>query len=181
MGIQEAKPRLTYQGLGDIRIGMTSNQVKKMGFSLNTQGPWGEEGDEEFIACHYLDSAPNYPGVHLMMSYDKLVRIDIFGGDWQSYSGAAIGMNEQEAEDIYGDALKFDYHPYAGKAGSYLSLQTRNRKYKMIFETYLKDDQLSQVDNPNESDSLDGPNKHKKITSFRAGLFNPTSYIEGCA
>lgn len=169
------KPKLTFDGLGDIRIGMSSEQVKKLGFRLTSGGPWNEVGDEYFVSCHYLDSSPSFPGISLMMSDDKVVRIDI-GYDrdkgWQSYSGAKVGMSQINVQSIYGDWLKISGHPYLDKAGSYLRLNSSDGKYAMIFETAIKD--LSgNVSNERQQE--------KFVTHFRSGLAGPVSYIEGCA
>ncbi len=170
------RPRLTFKGLGDVRIGMSSEQVKALGFRLTTSGPWDEIGDDYFVSCHYLDSSPKFPGIALMMSDDRVVRIDITfgsGGEgWKSLSGAGIGMSEQELEAIYGDWLQTSGHPYLGEAGSYLSLTSSDGKYRMIFETAAKD---------MSADGLGDKDQPKFVTDFRAGLTDAVGYIEGCA
>ena len=172
------KPRLTFQGLGDVRIGMSSKQVKQLGFQLTSSGPWDEVGDEYFVSCHYLDSSPKFPGVALMMSDDRVVRIDITfnsGAEgWQTLSGAKIGMSEKEVAAIYGDWLQSSEHPYLGSAGSYLSLTSSNGKYGMIFETAAEDMSAEALEDKNN----DQP---KFVTDFRAGLSDAVGYIEGCA
>jgi len=173
-GATTPKPRLTFEGLGPIRIGMSVNQVKKLGFKLTTSGPWSDE--EGRFLCHYLDSAPGYPGIALMMNEDRLVRIDVSHGSkpgaWQSLSGAKIGMSEQEVRDIYGDWMKKSGHPYLDEAGSYLTLTSAEGKYAMTFETALRDI------NPETLKSKSSP---KFVTDFRAGLAGAVGYIEGCA
>ena len=129
--------------------------------------------DEEFRACHYIIS-DQYPGISLMINYGKLVRIDINTEDWQSFSGAKIGMSETQIDHIYGGAIAADYHPYLGKDGSYLILQSADQKYRMIFET-------SVAESEDASAPDDGPNPKKKVTGFRAGLTNQVNYIEGCS
>ena len=164
-----ARPRLTFEGLGPIRIGMNVEQVRKLGFRLTTGGPWSNE--EERFSCHYLDSAPGFPGIALMMNDDRLVRIDVHDDkktrQWKSLSGAATGMSEAEVGDIYGDWLKKSGHPYLDEAGSYLTLTSSDGKYAMTFETALKD--------------IDNEGVTKFVTDFRAGLAEAVGYIEGCA
>lgn len=171
----DQKPRLTFQGIGAIEIGMSSDQAKKLGFQLTSSGPWGEVGDEYFISCHYLDSSPTYPGISLMMSDGKVVRIDIgFGDDksWKSYSGAKIGMSQSDVKAMYGDWLKVSSHPYLDGAGSYLRLDSGDGKYAMIFETATKE---------MTGDAANGADQTKYVTNFRSGFSGPVSYIEGCA
>ena len=174
-GSVDQKPRLTFDGLGAIKIGMTAPQAKNLGFKVSASGPWGEEDSADFIACHYLESAPDFPGVFLMMSEGRVVRIDIDSrGDigWQSYSGAKIGMSESDVKAIYGNWLKVSGHPYLGDAGSYLQLNSSNGKYAMIFETAAKD---------MSAEALENPGQEKYVTDFRAGLTDSVGYIEGCA
>lgn len=172
----QERPSLTFTGLGDIRIGMTSDQVKALGFRLTASGPWGEVGDPEFISCHYLDSAPRFPGVAVMMSENRVVRIDIgFRGgaeNWQSLSGAKIGMSQAEVKAIYGDWLQISGHPYLDQAGSYLTLTSSDGRFAMTFETSVKD---LGTDNSLVKD------RSKFVTDFRAGLAGSVGYIEGCA
>lgn len=162
-------PRLSFQGLGPIRIGMTVEQVKALGFKLTTNGPWSNQ--EEQFYCHYLDSAPDYPDIALMMNEDRLVRIDVsYGSDpsfWQSMSGARVGMSEQEVHAIYGEWLQSTAHPYLDESGSYLSLTSSDGRYAMIFETGPK--------------TGDAKNQTKYVSEFRAGLKAAVNYIEGCA
>ncbi|WP_422344775.1 hypothetical protein [Parasphingorhabdus sp.] len=173
-GNNVSNPRLSFQGLGPIRIGMTVEQVKTLGFKLTTDGPWSNE--EERFSCHYLDSAPDYPDIALMMNEDRLVRIDVsYGSDpglWQSVSGARVGMSEQEVRAVYGDWLVSSAHPYANDSGSYLSLTSSDGTYAMIFETAV---------DGTRRETEDPKSQTKYVSNFRAGLKAAVGYIEGCA
>lgn len=167
------RPRLTYYGLGDIKIGMTETQAKKLGFKLTTAGPWSEVGDDYYVSCHYIDSSSAYPGIALMISDKRVVRIDVNvdppGGHWKSHSGLGLEMTEDEAGKIYGKQLKTSGHPYQNRdEGSYLTMSTRDGRYAMIFETSSTD----------ELGNVIGP---RRVISFRAGYAEPVGYIEGCA
>lgn len=173
-GNSTPNPRLSFQGLGPIRIGMTVQQVKALGFKLTTGGPWSN--DDERFYCHYLDNAPDYPDIALMMNEDQLVRIDIAHGSkpglWKSLSGAMIGMSEEEVRAIYGDWLKESTHPYLQDSGSYLSLTSSDGRYAMTFETAVENQ--ASVTETNEKQT-------KYVKDFRAGLKVAVGYIEGCA
>lgn len=169
--LKDDSPRLTYQGLGDIRIGMDEQALAQFGFA-----PYPEDEaykDEQYLGCHYIAS-DRYPGVALMINYGSLVRIDINEGSWQSFSGAGIGMNEAQVAELYAGKITLKYHPYAGKYGSNLILRSSNKKYGMIFETSVTDSQYA-------SPPKHGPNPNKKVTRFRVGLAGPVDYIEGCS
>ena len=147
---------------------MSSAQVKALGFKLTGSGPWDKVGDDYFTECHHLDSAPDYPDIALMMSQDRVVRIEVgydaSPGYWRSYSGATNGMTEDEVRKIYGSKMKRQAHPYMDDVGSYLTLTTRDGRYAMIFETGSADGK--------------GP---KRVQGFRSGIALPVGYIEGCA
>ena len=149
-------------------------QVEALGFKLTSSGPWSDETEKFF--CHYLDSAPDFPGVALMMNEDRLVRIDIgFGEDrqnWRTLSDAGVGLSEQELKEIYGDCLETSGHPSIDAAGYYLTLTSSDGKYAMIFETAVKD---------MDEKALKNRDQPKYVTNFRAGLAEPVGYIEGCA
>ncbi|MEO9599016.1 hypothetical protein [Parasphingorhabdus sp.] len=172
----QERPRLTFAGLGDIQIGMTSDQVKALGFRLTSSGPWEKIGDPEFVACHYLDSSLSFPGVAVMMSDNQVVRIDIgfrsAAENWQSLSGAKIGMSQTDVKAIYGDWLQISRHPYLDDAGSYLTLTSSDGQYAMIFETSAKD---------MTGNVVDAKTQVQHITDFRAGLADYVRFIEGCA
>ena len=174
------KPRLTFEGLGPVRIGMTETQLEKMGFSdPYRSADW--QTDEEYESCHYLSNESKYPGVGFMINDGQLVRIGIGTNDkkieWKTLSGATLGMRETEVAAIYGSWMKMDYHPYMGDSGSYLILASRGGKYRMIFETALSDDSGTE----NSSAPQNGPNPEKRVTDIRAGLSGPVGFIEGCS
>jgi hypothetical protein len=179
-GAADSQPRLTFEGLGPVRIGMSETELKKIGFSdPYRSSDW--QTDDEYPACHYLANEEDYPGVGLMINDNRLVRIDVgakaASAKWQTLSGATIGMTETEIAAIYGSWMKMDYHPYLGDSGSYLTLQSGDGRYRMIFETATPDGSGEAfVSSPSR-----GPNSRKRVTNFRAGLAEPVGYIEGCS
>ncbi len=181
-GAVDAQPRLTFEGLGPIRIGMSESELQKQGFSdPNRLADW--QADDEYVACHYLANEVEYPGVGFMINNSKLVRIDIGPNDagvkWQTLSGATIGMAETDVAAIYGNWMKIDHHPYLGDSGSYLLLRSGDGRYGMIFETATSDGSEAISEEPSSASSR-GPNSKKRVTDFRAGLAGPVGYIEGC-
>lgn len=166
------RPRLTYYGLGDIRVGMDEVEAKKLGFKVETQGLWDKIGDDVYAGCHYLSDAPNYSGVSLMVNDGQVTRVEVNydspPGYWKSHSGASNGMTEAEVRKIYGKALKVTPHPYLDNSGSYMTVTTRDGRYAMTFET---------------STSAGGSKatKAKRVNGFRAGYAGPVGFIEGCA
>jgi len=182
------RPRLTFDGLGDIRVGMTIAQLKARDFASDSM--YEGQSPEEYNGCHYMTNGRDYPGVGIMINDGRLVRIDIDKGRdptptesngiyspipvpaWKSFSGAKIGMSESEIKAIYGEWLKISGHPYLGEAGSYLRLDSDNGRYAMIFETAVGD---------MGAEALKNPKQEKYVTDFRAGLADAVGFIEGCA
>lgn len=178
-GAVDPQPRLTFEGLGPVRIGMNESELQTRGFTdPNRSSDW--QTDEEYVACHFLANEAEYPGVGFMINDSKLVRIDIGPNDagikWQTLSGAMIGMAETDVAAIYGNWMNIDDHPYLGDAGSYLILQSGDGQYMMIFETALQDESGGK----SSSVPYRGPNSQKRVTDFRSGLTGPVGYIEGC-
>jgi hypothetical protein len=164
---------LTFTGLGDIRIGMPVSELEsKFGATLE----YDAYPEDKANACAYW-KIPEYPDLGLMIVDGSLGRIEIHTDEYQTKSGAKIGMTEVAVKSIYGDSMQMDYHPYAGAAGSYLVLKSSDDQYKMIFETGTPNDSGSRFNSALSA----GPNPYKRVTSIRAGLAGPVSYIEGCA
>lgn len=184
----DERSRLTFQGLGDINIGMTIEQLKAHDFASDSM--YEGQSLEEYNGCHYMTNGRDYPGVSVMINDGHLVRIDIDRArdpdpaksngvytpirvpDWKSFSGASIGMSESKVKAIYGEWLKISGHPYLGEAGSYLRLDSSDGKYAMIFETASQD---------MGAEALKNPDLEKYVTDFRAGLADAVGFIEGCA
>lgn len=184
----DERPRLSFQGLGDIYVGMTIAQLKAKNFASDSM--YEGQPPEEYNSCHYMTNGRDYPGVGIMINDGRLVRIDIDKGrdltpadskgtykpiaipGWRSFSGAQIGMSEREVKAIYGDWIQTSGHPYLGEAGSYLRLDSSDGKYAMIFETAVKD---------MGAEALKNPDQEKYVTGFRAGLADAVGFIEGCA
>ena len=145
--------RLSFTGLGPVRIGMTEAQVRKA-LSNSVKSHKADLGSD----CYYMN--PGAPGLGFMMLSSRVARIDVFKGPWRTMSGAGIGTAETEVKKLYGELLTVERHKYDDK-GQYLIVLSRNPAYKgyqMRFET-------------------DG----KIVTTFRAGLANAVLLVEGCS
>ena len=155
---QEERPSLTYQGLGEIRIGMTKAELEALGFDGQA---YEGQTEEDAYYCTYVENPEAYPGIDLMLNENRLVRIDVREGPWQSWSGATLGMTKAQILDIYGDAMTVDFHPYGDQdleSWAYMKLTSSNGRYAAIFELQ------------------DG-----KIAMFRMGEEGAVGFIEGCA
>ena len=148
-----ADDRLSTQGIGDIRIGMTLDEMKTR-FGARLEG-YNEEVTAE-VCAHW--TVPAYPGLGFMMLDGELARIEVRGGAYKTLSGAQIGMTEQAVFDIYGDKIKTEIHPYSDPDGKYLVFISSDKKFGMILETL-----------------------HGKVMDYRIGLWDAVQLIEGCS
>jgi hypothetical protein len=150
-------------GLGPLAIGMTVEEMEAaVGKKLRIFSDFGP-------SCRYSQFDDGTPGLHLMLSHRKLVRIDVStystaDGNFENSAirtdlGIGIGDPIEEAERVYADHLEREPHPYLGDRGSYL-----------VYDSDPDDGLLLIL----EAD-------RKKITSFRAGYDQQVRYIEGCA
>ncbi|MBE9028253.1 hypothetical protein IQ266_00600 [filamentous cyanobacterium LEGE 11480] len=168
------KSKLYLDGLGPIQAGMTVAEAERaIGQQLMNPDLSGERLD---MRCYYLP-APNTPpngsaslnfmvypaGDRIDRYRDRIVRVGIDrGSSITTLSGAAIGSTEAEIMAMYPGRIKVTRHHYTGdQGGKYLTYVPRaaaNKKYSLVFET------------------LNG-----KVTSFRSGLADAVSRIEGCS
>ena len=145
-----ADARVTLNGVGPLRIGMSVEALRsRFGATLE------EEPDPE-VDCAYWTS-PRFPGLAMMVSSRRLVRIDFDDARWRTASGAGVGMSEREVRALYGRQLRVDEHPYTGPEGHYLIYRARSEPLGMIFET-------------------DG----RRVERYRVGYWNKVQLIEGC-
>lgn len=148
--------RLSYLGLGPVRIGMTEPQIRAA-----ISSPLHAENEAN--GCYYLapraeTSFESQPG--FMMRNKKLARIDIYGGEWVTTAGASVGSTEAEIAKLYRGRLQSRPHPY-DDTGHYLIVTPTEPVHKGM--------------------NLDFETDGRLVTSFRAGLVDATSLIEGCS
>ena len=152
--------RLSLDGLGPVDIGMTPAEASAAaGFPIRV-APETDLGR----GCAYA-KADRGPSDRLFMVVDgRIVRIDIGGrGEARqtlTVSGIGVGSTEDEVKRTYPGRITVQGHPYV-PAGHYLVYTPADpalQHLRMIFET-------------------DG----RVVTTFRAGLQGPVSWIEGCA
>ena len=143
------------RGFGPIRFGMTIEQASQALEAPITPGPeLGAPG------CSST-AVPGAPAGALMMLNDgRVVRVDIDAGGVYTRSGAHVGMTEDRLQELYGDRLTVEGHPYNGSPWHYLVLHPTSgpdSAFGMVFET-------------------DGD----IVRSFRAGRYPEVGWIEGC-
>ena len=141
---------LTMHGIGALRIGTPIAALRRMGAT-------GENYPDPEIDCSYWRT-PRWPGLLMMVSRGRVVRIETEDRRYRTASGARVGMTEAEIRALYGSAMRVEPHPYTGPEGHYLIYRARSEPYGLIVET-------------------DG----QRATQIRAGTWEAVQLIEGCS
>jgi hypothetical protein len=108
-------------------------------------------------SCEFVSPEAAPDGLTLMAESGRIVRADVTSGTARTAEGAAIGDSEARIMELY-PALRRMPHKYT--TGSYLVVLPNapaDTLHRYVFET-------------------DG----STVTRFRAGLYPPVEYVEGC-
>jgi hypothetical protein len=152
LGAAPAPDVKTLNGIGPLRIGTPASELR----SRHRAVPAEAYPDTE-VDCAYW-SSPLYPGVQMMVSGDRLVRIETEDRRYRTPGGARVGAAEAELRRLYGSRMRVEPHPYMGPEGKYLIVRARNAPLGLIVETW------------------DG-----RARSIRVGYWRSVQLIEGCS
>ena len=141
---------LTTTGVGGISFGAAVADVEE---------ELGVPVDPALIesSCEFISPEGAPDGLTLMAESGRIVRADVTSGTARTAEGAAIGDSERRILELY-PALRRMPHKYT--TGSYLVVLPNapaDTLHRYVFET-------------------DG----SSVTRFRAGLYPPVEYVEGC-
>ena len=143
---------MTLNGLGSLRIGATEGELR----SRHRAVPEEASPDPDVDSAYW--GSPLYPGIAMMVSGGRLVRIETEDRRYRTPGGARVGLREAELRALYGPRMKVEPHPYMGPEGKYLILRARTQPLAMIVETW------------------DG-----RARSIRVGYWRSVQLIEGCS
>ncbi len=152
---KNAHAELTDSSFGEIKIGMTLGQLQR------TIGPLGDTTKMK-RSCDIVSSTDPYrlpAGVSITQVNGRVARIDVENDSIATDKGIRVGDSEEKVMAAYGSAVIVEPHKYID--GHYLEIKsgTDSATAKgVVFET-------------------DG----KKVTTFRAGYWNPVRWVEGCS
>ncbi len=119
--------RLSLDGLGPLKIGMSAPQVLELGYQI-AEPELGDIND-----CAQVE-IPGEPGIRLMFEAGRISRIEIDSPDIRSISGARVGDTENEIKRLYGGRLVVQPHQY-DENGHYLKIYSQDKRSSMVFET----------------------------------------------
>lgn len=143
---------MTLNGLGPLRIGTPAAEL----LARHRAVP-GEPYPDPEVDCAYWTS-PLYPGVNMMVSGGRLVRIETEDKSYRTPGGARVGLSEAELRALYGARMRVEPHPYMGPEGKYLIVRARSEPLGMIVETW-----------------------GGQARSIRVGYWRSVQLIEGCS
>jgi hypothetical protein len=143
---------ITLNGLGPLRIGTPASELRARHRAVP-----GEPYPDPEVDCAYWTS-PFYPGVQMMVSGGRLVRIETEDKRYRTPGGARVGLTEKELRARYGSRMRVEEHPYMGPEGKYLIVRAEREPLGMIVETW------------------DG-----RARSIRVGYWRSVQLIEGCS
>jgi len=128
--------------------------VSRLNTILHEKFEMPEDKDEQ--SCFYVSPA-KHAHISFMILGGRLARIEKVGTDVPTTEGIRVGDSEAHALHVYGPRLKVTPHAYTGPEGHYLTMQSKDGRYAIRFET-----------------------EGGVIQNFYAGRFNAIQYIEGC-
>lgn len=146
---------LTDSSLGDIRIGMTLAALQRAIGTLADTTKLNR-------ACDIVSASDPYrlpAGVSIIQVNGRVARIDVENDSIATDKGIRVGDTEAKVKEAYGSSVIAEPHKYID--GHYLEIKfgTDSATAKgIVYET-------------------DG----KKVTTFRAGFWDPVRWVEGCA
>lgn len=143
--------RLTPNGLGPVRIGMTRAQVTRLvGARL--------EGETLTPGCVETQAVRGWTGIGFMFEAGRLTRISVGdGARVVTPRGIGVGGGEDAVRRAYGSTLAVEPHKYDDAPARYLTYWTVPRRRGVRFET----------------------DAHRRVVTIHAG--GPSiEYVEGC-
>ena len=147
--------KLTPDGWGPVKIGMTRSQVS----NALKAGLEGEAIEDANVCIEMIAANHTYPGLWFMFEDGRLSRISV--GEKSKVTtprGIGIGATAEAVRRAYGRALKAEGHEYLERPAEYLTFWTVPTKRGVRFETDLK----------------------RRVETIHAG--GPSiQYVEGCA
>jgi hypothetical protein len=124
--------KLTPNGLGPVRIGMTAAQVEK---ALKTELE-GEAFDNEGSCIELFPESDELKGSYFMFLDGKLSRISVSEpSKIVTPRGIGVGASADDVRKAYGAGLQAEEHPYLGAPAEYLTFWLKPKKTGVRFET----------------------------------------------
>jgi hypothetical protein len=147
--------RLTPDGYGPVRIGMTRAEVERA-LAIRLRGEPLEDGPD---ACVEMSAVRGFPDLNFMFEERRLTRISAHGASRVTTPrGIGVRATAAQVRRAYGRGLRAEGHHYVGPPAEYLTFWIRPEQKGVRFET----------------------GADRRVTVIHAGT-SSIQYIEGCA
>lgn len=117
---------LAYRGWGAIRLGMSQEEIRKLGFVLAD----ASAGSDECVEI----SLQGYDNLRAMLEGDRVTRVSAFASSYYTDRGIKVGATEAEVKRVYGKGLTVRPHKY-DDAGHYLIAKSLSGRFAIVYET----------------------------------------------
>lgn len=162
---------ITDEGYGDIKVGMSRDDVLKLlgdGWKYESF-PEGTD-DISGVVCGYIFKTDDTGAVSFMTEGGKIVRAEARNESIKTEKGIHIGSTEEDVRKAYGDAVVAGPHQYQAAPAQYLTVWTKGAPAKP--EDY--------VDSPDARGIRFSTGEDKKVQDLFGGG-SAIQYVEGCA
>lgn len=118
--------RITFDGLGPLRIGMSETDLLAAGVGL-------EPGSGADAACA-VRALAGHPDLRVMLEAGRVTRLDVYDDRVRTLSGIGIGASEEQVLVTYHRRIEILPHKYVAD-GHYLVVHNRQGGRAVVFET----------------------------------------------
>jgi hypothetical protein len=149
------RSKLELDGIGPIPVGMTVEEAARAGVRLIENSNTSNR-----VQCSSFNPLGGPEGISFMVSWGRIVRIDIFNKQVTTVRGAKIGDTEEQILSLYPGQIRVIKNPLGGRGKNliFVPQDEANRNYRLIFETRYD----------------------RQVSNFRTGQLPQVEYIEGC-
>lgn len=124
--LKQEAAKLTFDGLGPIRLGMSLKDLQANGVKL-------KKSKIVSGSCRQSTVSSNSE-VRLMFENGVITRVEIRGRSIETLSGVRVGFTEAKVRQVYGSRVVVEPHKY-DPTGHYMKVFSRDRKKALVFET----------------------------------------------
>lgn len=119
--------RLTPDGIGPVKIGMTVEEVRSM------IGPIEDDNTKD-QSCYFITPLRGPRGITFMIIDNRVARVDVIeNSPILTDRGIGIGVSEAQIKKAYGENVEIGPHFYTD--GHYVRVSAPESKRLMLFET----------------------------------------------
>lgn len=113
---------VTVDGWKKVRIGMTTDEL---GEALGVKISLKDDADYQEYRCTQIRPKGLPPDVSIMISDEKVARIDVYARGVLTYGGVQVGDKAPSVKALFGAVLNAQPHFYSGSPAEYLTIWTQ--------------------------------------------------------